>query len=70
MQLLKACQELWITNNLPASSDFTHAYQMLICIDDHGCHGGDWGRLVDCDALLLQIHPVCGLSAHKPKAMT
>jgi len=21
------------------------------------------------DALLLQIHPVCALSAHKPKAM-
>ena len=43
---------------------------MPIGIDDQGGHGGDWRRLVDGDALLVQIHPVCVLSAHKPEAMS
>ena len=69
LQLLQTRQELWITNNLPAASVFTHVGQMPIGIDDQRGHGGNWRRLVDGDALLLQIHPVCVLSAHKPKAM-
>ena len=70
MQLLQARQEVWIANNLPAASVFTHLCQMPIGIDDQGCHGGDWRRLGDGDELLLHIHTVCVLSAHKPKAMT
>ncbi|NBV03783.1 MAG: FAD-dependent oxidoreductase [Acidimicrobiia bacterium] len=61
LQLLKTRQELWITNNLPAASVFTHVGQMPIGIDDQRGHGGNWRRLVDGDALLLQIHPVCVL---------
>ena len=62
-------QKLWITNNLPAASVFTHIRQTPIGIDNQGGHGDNWRRLVDGDVLLLQIHPVCVLSAHKPKAM-
>ena len=69
MQLLQTRQELWITNYLPAASVFTHVGQMPIGIDDQRGHGGNWRRLVDGDALLLQIYPVCVLSAHKPKPM-
>ena len=61
LQLLQTRQELWITNNLPAASVFTHVGQMPIGIDDQRGHGGNWRRLVDGDALLLQIHPVCVL---------
>ena len=43
---------------------------MPIGIDDQGGHGGDWRLLVYGDALLVQIKPVCALSAHKPKAMS
>ena len=43
---------------------------MPIGIDNQRGHGGDWRRLVDGDALLVQIHTVCVLSAHKPEAAT
>ena len=43
---------------------------MPIGIDDQGGHGCDWRRLVDGDALLVQILPFCVFSAHKPEAMT
>ena len=43
---------------------------MPIGINDQGGHGDDWRRLIDGDALLLQIHPVCALTAHKPEALT
>ena len=50
LQLLQTRQELWITNNLPAASVFTHVCQMPIGIDDQRGHGGNWRRLVDGDA--------------------
>ena len=43
---------------------------MPIGIDDQGGHGDNRRRLVDGDTLLLQIHPVCVLSAHQPEAAT
>ena len=59
-----------MTNNLAAASVCTHVCQMPIGINDQGGHGGDWRRLVDGDTLFVQVHPVCVLSAQKPKAMT
>ena len=63
-QLLQTRQKLRITNNMTAASVFTHVRQMPIGIDDQSGHGRDWRRLVDGDALLVQVDPVCVLSAY------